>query len=241
MSSILKIQSARANGARSRGPVTPEGRARSSQNALKHGLTSRIIVLSNESEADFDALREAYLAHFNPQTELEVGLVEQLVAACWRTQRTWALETALLDLEMEEQREGIEKKFEAIDEEARTALAFRALCDGSRALELLSRYEARHRRAAERIIETLRRLQEQRLANEKLQNEPNHPTTWVSEEKPQPPADFSPADSAPLNSAGFHTSIDLIPIVSMNAPSLTSSSVVSRSRCRAGVSCGGFQ
>ncbi len=172
MSSLLKIQSARANGARSRGPVTPEGRARSSRNALKHGLTSRSILLSNESESDFEHLREAYLAHFNPRTEIEADLVEQLVAARWRMERTWAMETALLDLEMEEQREAIEKKFEAIDEETRTALAFRSLCDGSRALAMLARYEARDRRATERILESLRRLQERgRPENQKPQNE----------------------------------------------------------------------
>lgn len=176
MSSLRKIRSARANGALSRGPVTPEGLATSSQNALKHGLASRGIVLGNESESEFQQLREAYLLRFNPRTEIEADLVEQLVAARWRMERTWAMETALLDLEMAEQRENIEKEFEAIDEETRTALAFRALCDGSRTLAMLSRYETRFRRATERILESLRRFREKgRQENEKLQNEPKYP------------------------------------------------------------------
>jgi hypothetical protein len=185
MSSIFKIQSARANGARSRGPVTPEGRARSSKNAIKHGLSSRAIVLSNESESDFEKLLEAYLAQFNPQSEIEASLVEQLVAARWRMERVWAIETSLLDLEMTEQRDAVDQKYEAIDEVARTALAFRALCDNSRALDLLSRYESQFRRAGERILDSLLRLRDQQLENKELQNEPNHLPTRVSGEEPQ--------------------------------------------------------
>ena len=60
---------------------------------------------------------------------------------------------------MAEQREHVEKKFEVIDEETRTALAFRSLCDGSRTLAMLARDQARYRRATERILESLRFLQ----------------------------------------------------------------------------------
>ena len=185
MSSIPKIESARANGARSRGPVTPEGRARSSKNAIKHGLSSRAIVLSNESESEFEKLLESYLAQFNPQSEIEASLVEQLVAARWRMERVWAIETSLLDLEMTEQEDAVDQKYESIDEVARTALAFRALCDNSRTLNLLSRYESQFRRAGERALDSLLRLQDQQLEKQKLQNEPNHLPTRVPGEEPE--------------------------------------------------------
>ncbi len=176
MSSLLKIRSARANGALSRGPVTPEGLARSSQNALEHGLTSRGIVLSNESQSELQQLREAYLLRFNPQTGIETGLVEQLAAARWRMERTWAIETALFDLEMAKQQDNAGNEFDAIDAETRIALAFRSLCDESPTLATLCRYEARYRRASERILESLRGLQGTgRRENGKLQNEPNYP------------------------------------------------------------------
>ena len=174
MSSLRRILASRANGALSRGPVSPEGLARSSQNAVKHGLASSSLVLSNESDSEFQTLHESYLLLFNPQNDLEAGLVEQLVAARWRMERVWALETALLDLEMEEQREKIENKYESIDEIARTALAFRALSDESRSLALLNRYETRYRLAGDRILEKLEKLQGRaRQENQTVPNEPN--------------------------------------------------------------------
>jgi hypothetical protein len=176
MSSILKIQSARANGALSHGPVTPEGLARSSQNAITHGLAGGSVVLSSESEPEFQQLREVYISHFKPQTEIEADLVEQLVSARWRAERACFMETALLDIEMIEQQEALDRKFEAINDQGRTALAFRSLCDGSRTLATLDRYETRYRRAIERIFKLLRTVQESRQPkNENLPDEPNYP------------------------------------------------------------------
>ena len=259
MSSIPKIESARANGARSHGPVTPEGRARSSKSALKHGLASTAVVLSNESESDFEKLLESYLAQFDPQSEIEASLVEQLVAARWRMERVWAIETSLLDLEMMEQEDAVDQKYESIDEVARTALAFRALCDNSRALNLLSRYESQFRRAGERILDSLLHLRHQQVENnrlqiepnhlptrvpdeepqlegEELQNEPNHPITRVPENDPQPPEDFAPSNPIAPDLDDFTTTINLPPQASMNTPSPASVvSVAPRSRCRSSV------
>ncbi|MFB3918407.1 MAG: hypothetical protein ACE14M_16885, partial [Terriglobales bacterium] len=41
---------ARENGRKSRGPITSEGKARSSQNALKHGLTARRVTINSEED-----------------------------------------------------------------------------------------------------------------------------------------------------------------------------------------------
>jgi hypothetical protein len=51
MTSELKSATSRANGAKSRGPVTAEGREKSSRNSLDHGFTSKkTMVLECENE-----------------------------------------------------------------------------------------------------------------------------------------------------------------------------------------------
>src|SRR5713226_10671975 len=56
MSTQRKIDSARANGAKSHGPITEEGRKKSSMNAIKHGLNARTPVLFNETDDEYNAL-----------------------------------------------------------------------------------------------------------------------------------------------------------------------------------------
>ena len=65
-SSARRIVGSRANGALSLGPITAEGKARSAQNALVHGLTANTVVLSMESREQFDALADRYFNFFNP-------------------------------------------------------------------------------------------------------------------------------------------------------------------------------
>ena len=54
MSSLRRAESSKANGALSKGPVTPEGKRNSSQNAIIHGLLADCIVLPGESEECFE-------------------------------------------------------------------------------------------------------------------------------------------------------------------------------------------
>jgi len=169
MSSQRRIDSSRANGAKSHGPITPEGRARSDIAAATHGLTARRVLLENESENDFRTLRDLYLLHFQPRNPFEADLVEQLVAARWRLDRVWSLETALLEVEIGRREPDIEKEFQACSNEVRNALAFRGLYDDSRVLSGLSRYESRFRRICDKIVKALQAL----LANQKLREEPS--------------------------------------------------------------------
>ena len=89
------------NGAKSRGPITPEGKQNSSTNTLRHGLRAeKTLVLSNESEGKFRELHQACRAHFYPANNFEDELVHEIAVARWRLRRTWTIETNLLDSEM---------------------------------------------------------------------------------------------------------------------------------------------
>ena len=97
MRTKAQIEASRRNGAKSHGPITPEGKQRSSQNALKHGLSARTVVLCTESFALFEQLEQDYIDSFEPCTIRELHLVQHMAVAEWRMRRAWAVETAITD------------------------------------------------------------------------------------------------------------------------------------------------
>jgi hypothetical protein len=96
-----KLAANRANGARSRGPKTPEGKARSAQNAVRHGLLAAITTLRNENKEAFSDHVQGYYDKFHPSDEFELGLVEEMAVASWHLRRAFAIETHMFDTEMD--------------------------------------------------------------------------------------------------------------------------------------------
>jgi hypothetical protein len=82
----------RANGSLSRGPVTPEGKARSSRNSTKHGLLARAVLLEGESRARFEEIVRDLTDTLKPATPVEHLLIGKMAAAHWRQIRAWAVE-----------------------------------------------------------------------------------------------------------------------------------------------------
>ncbi len=177
MSSPRRIAASRANGARSHGPASAEGRQRCQLAALSHGLTSRRIVLDNESVEDFNALRQAYLDEIRPTTQFELDLVDQWVAARWRLDRIWAIETALIEIETSRQQPKIKEEFESCDADTQTAIAFRSLCDASTTLAVRSRYEGRFRRTCDRVAKMLAFLRAHQKVHKGPKPKNEHPDT----------------------------------------------------------------
>ena len=78
------------------GPSTAEGKARSSQNSLRHGLTAKQTVIPGEDRAEFDELHDNLISDRKPSGELEHQLVGEIAACMWRLARARRHEARLL-------------------------------------------------------------------------------------------------------------------------------------------------
>jgi hypothetical protein len=86
--SSARAEASRRNGAKSRGPGTPEGKARSARNALKHGFRAQTrVVLAAEDGAAFEAHETALMEELAPEGALQTVLARRIVAATWRLER----------------------------------------------------------------------------------------------------------------------------------------------------------
>ena len=94
-----RAEASRRNGARSRGPVSAEGRACAARNALKHGLRAqKVALLEDEDEAEFLAFSAALHAELAPAGALQEHLVASLALAAWRGRRSDRIEAELYPL-----------------------------------------------------------------------------------------------------------------------------------------------
>jgi hypothetical protein len=151
MSSQRKLDSARRNGALSKGPVTEPGKQASALNGIRHGILTQTVVLEGESKDRFEELHAALIAEFQPATTTEAALVETMSIARWRHLRVLAIQKAGLDLEMA--REEI-----PASPAHRAAIVFKNLADNSSFLELLNRYEVSFDRQFSRALSLLLKL-----------------------------------------------------------------------------------
>lgn len=96
MTSPRRHYANRRNAMLSRGPRTNEGKAKSSQNALRHGLSARHALLAGEDANEYRRLRQGLIAEFSPQSALESELVERVASMLWRLRRIARFEAALM-------------------------------------------------------------------------------------------------------------------------------------------------
>jgi hypothetical protein len=160
MATAAQVVASRLNGALSHGPTSDEGKAKSSLNALRTGLTGRTVLLPSEDAA----LYEAHLAHFQklykPAGELELALVQSLADTEWRLARIPSLEMGIFALGRLE----FAELFPDADPESRKALIeAKVYLAYQRQLNNLSVQEGRLRRQAEKDQAALQNLQQLRV------------------------------------------------------------------------------
>jgi hypothetical protein len=153
MSSERQVEANRNNAQLSTGPRTADGKAQTASNALRHGLTSRKIVLPNENPEDFESFRIGLLGSLNPNDELEGIFAERIVVDAWRLRRVPGLEAALY-------RRGEQFEIEVRSGQTDpTVIATRSLERYSESFANLWRHEAALSRSWLRNLHELQRLQ----------------------------------------------------------------------------------
>jgi hypothetical protein len=196
--SAAKLAANQSNAQQSTGPRTEEGKARSSRNALKHGLFSRTpgdaAPLSEEEQAALDALVLDGRQRYQPRGAEEEASADRIATLWWELQRTCA---------------GRERywraRVEAGDCAEEAVRACAALHARERQLERSIRHErqdlvfvqrlrngelCKHRRAElqahDRLMEML--ATEQERANLRLMDLPRAPARETPPPAPRPPA-----------------------------------------------------
>jgi hypothetical protein len=99
MPTAKQIAACRANGQESRGPITPEGKAKSRCNALKHGIDANQQIMFAESAEDLAELAEYHEFHSSANAQ-ERFLVDTLVYNLWRFRRLRVVEADLWRLRL---------------------------------------------------------------------------------------------------------------------------------------------
>ena len=98
---LTKAEQSRINGAKSKGPKTPEGLQRCRQASVKHGMwIAHISTFSHESQKDYAAVLASATDQFRPRSLVEASVVGLLADALWRANRLGSLANLDVDREM---------------------------------------------------------------------------------------------------------------------------------------------
>jgi hypothetical protein len=106
MTSAKKLAANRKNSERSTGPKSPAGKRHSAHNAIKHGICSRELALTDRDRPEFEALRKLLRDQFAPASPMQEMAFDRMLCSCWRCKLATRLEmnrlTAHFDREEKE-------------------------------------------------------------------------------------------------------------------------------------------
>src|SRR5713226_10756716 len=95
MPTEAQINANRLNAQKSTGPMSPEGKARSSLNALKSGIDAWSHIIPGEDPAELETLTEQFLQYYKPADPVQLSLVDTLVSTEWIQRRLRRVEAQL--------------------------------------------------------------------------------------------------------------------------------------------------
>ena len=145
---------------------TQEGKARSSMNALRHGLTARVVVLPTEDMDAYQAFSKEIVDSLDAQTPVERQFAQTVADNQWRINRIRSIEDGMLGMGHFE----AAANFDCPTAEIHSAMtAARAFRNDSKSFVNLSIYEQRLHRSMKESLRQLKELQTERRDREKTE------------------------------------------------------------------------
>ena len=132
--------------------------ARPNRNArgLRMNLTRRSLILANENPELWDRHLAEHMERYQPDSDLEREMVEDIAFCRWRLIRMRSIDTALWNIRMQEQARDLADTYGNLTEPARLARSFSA----DRVFESAASHEAHLRRSYDRAIRNLEQLRQ---------------------------------------------------------------------------------
>ena len=96
MSSELQQDASRINGAKSHGALSPETQAICAKNSLKHGLTAKILTLTEEEREEYENLLKITFNHYRPISQMERHVIQSVVDLEWKIYKADIFESGIL-------------------------------------------------------------------------------------------------------------------------------------------------
>ena len=146
-------------------PSTAAGKAISSRNAIRHGLTSVSPILPSEDSAEFASFQSNLITQYDPQDCEDTAIVASYVDTLWRLRRVPVHEAKLITIELvrmklsaQQDDKPLQTLMSALDPESLETLAVERL---SKTLLNLHRQEARLNRKLKDLKPDLDRIMHQ--------------------------------------------------------------------------------
>jgi len=140
------------------GVKTEKGKSVSRYNAIKHGILSQEVLLEGENETSLVELGKNLRAELKPETELDLLLVDRIIANTWRLKRALRGEKEMI-------KHDIESVFGS-DKNFGVALSYNlANCDS---YGKFTRYETSLERGIYKALHELQRIQATRAGDKPL-------------------------------------------------------------------------